>query len=223
VNEQHWEAVDRYFADRLIPSDPVLEMALEASAAAGLPPINVAPTQGKLLHLLVRMVNARAILEIGTLGGYSTIWLARALPPNGRLVTIELDPKHADVARANFERAGLADVIDLRVGRALDVLPRIADEELAPFDFVFIDADKPSNAAYVEWAQKLSRAGSVIVVDNVGRAGAVVDPNSTDASVQGVRRLMDMLANEPRLDATAFQTVGLKGYDGLLIAQVTSG
>jgi predicted O-methyltransferase YrrM len=223
LSEQRWEAADRYFADRLIPSDPVLETALEASAAAGLPAINVAPAQGKLLQLLARMVNARAILEIGTLGGYSTIWLALALPPNGRLVTIELDPKHAEVARANIERAGLSDNVDLRVGRALDVLPRIAAEELAPFDFFFIDADKQSNAAYVEWALKLSRPGSVIVVDNVVRGGAVVDSTSTDASVQGVRRLMDMLANEPRLDATALQTVGLKGYDGLLIAQVTSG
>ncbi len=221
--EERWEAVDRYVADRLIPSDRVLEAALEASAAAGLPAINVAPTQGKLLQLLARMVNARAILEIGTLGGYSTIWLARALPPNGRLVTIELDPKHAEVARANIERAGLSDNVDLRVGRALDVLPRIAAEGLAPFDFFFIDADKQSNAAYVEWALKLARAGSVIVVDNVVRGGAVVDSTSSDSSVQGVRRLMDLLANEPRLDATAIQTVGLKGYDGLLIAQVTSG
>src|SRR5829696_4860935 len=218
--EERWEAVDRYFADRLIPSDLALQRALEASAAAGLPPINVAPTQGKLLQLLARMVNARAILEIGTLGGYSTIWLARALPPNGRLVTIELDPKHADVARANFERAGLAEVIDLRVGRAIDVLPRIAAEGLAPFDLFFIDADKQSNAAYVEWALTLARAGSVIVVDNVVRGGAVVDPASSDASVQGVRRLIDLLANEPRLDATAIQTVGLKGYDGFLIALV---
>ena len=215
--------VDRYFAERLLPPDPILAAALDASAAAGLPPINVAPTQGKLLHLLARMVNARAILEIGTLGGYSAIWLARALPPGGRLVTIELDPKHADVARANFERAGLSDVIDLRVGRALDMLPRIEADGLAPFDLVFIDADKQSNAAYVEWALKLARPGSVIVVDNVVRGGAVVDPASTDASVQGVRRLLDLIGNEPRLDATALQTVGLKGYDGFLIALVTPG
>ncbi|WP_437665550.1 O-methyltransferase [Sorangium sp. So ce1182] len=222
MSQERWSAVDRYITDMLVPSDAALDAALGASAAADLPPINVAPNQGKLLHLLARIQGARSILEIGTLGGYSTIWLARALPAGGRLVTLELDPKHAEVARANIARAGLADVVELRLGRALDTLPALAAEGRGPFDFIFIDADKPSNPDYFAWALKLSRRGSVIVVDNVVRKGAVADPESADPNVQGVHRLNKLLAAEPRVSATAVQTVGSKGYDGFAIALVTA-
>ncbi|AUX31769.1 MULTISPECIES: O-methyltransferase [Sorangium] len=220
--QEQWSAVDRYITDLLVPPDAALDAALEASAAAGLPPINVAPNQGKLLHLLARIHGARAILEIGTLGGYSTIWLARALPAGGRLITLESEPKHAEVARANLDRAGLADRVELRLGRALDTLPKLAAEGRGPFDLIFIDADKPSNPDYFAWALKLSRRGSVIVVDNVVRSGAVVDPESADPNVQGVRRLYELLAAERRVSATAIQTVGAKGHDGLAIALVTA-
>jgi predicted O-methyltransferase YrrM len=220
MNEQQWTAVDRYFIDLLVPPDPVLEAALAASVAAGLPPINVAPNQGKLLHLLARMHGAQRILEIGTLGGYSTIWLARALPAGGRIVTLEIDPKHAEIARANFARAGLAGIIDLRLGRAIDLLPQLAVEGGGPFDLIFIDADKVSTADYFKWALKLSRPGSVIIVDNVVRKGAVADAASTDASVQGIRRFIEVLAAESRVRATAIQTVGSKGYDGFALAVV---
>ncbi|WP_437290853.1 O-methyltransferase [Sorangium sp. So ce406] len=220
--QEQWSAVDRYITDLLVPADAALDGALEASAAADLPAINVAPNQGKLLHLLARIQGARAILEIGTLGGYSTIWLARALPAGGRLITLESNPKHAEVARANLERAGLADVVELRLGRALDTLPALAAEGRGPFDFIFIDADKPSNPDYFAWALKLSRRGSVIVIDNVVRKGAVVDPESADPNVQGARRLTELLAVEPRVSATAIQTVGSKGYDGFAIALVTA-
>jgi predicted O-methyltransferase YrrM len=220
MNPEQWSAVDRYINDLLVPSDPALEAALAASAEAGLPPINVAPNQGKLLHLLARLQGARAILEIGTLGGYSTIWLARALPADGRLVTLEAEPRHAEVARANFRRAGLDRLIDLRVGRALDTLPRLAAEGGGPFDLIFIDADKASTADYFSWALKLSRRGSVIIVDNVVRKGAVADAASSDASVQGIRRFNERLAAEPRVSATALQTVGSKGYDGFALALV---
>ncbi|WP_438029583.1 O-methyltransferase [Sorangium sp. So ce233] len=220
--QEQWSAVDRYITDLLVPADAALDGALEASAAADLPAINVAPNQGKLLHLLARIQGARAILEIGTLGGYSTIWLARALPAGGRLITLESNPKHAEVARANLERARLADVVDLRLGRALDTLPALAAEGGGPFDFIFIDADKPSNPDYFAWALKLSRRGSVIVVDNVVRKGAVVDAESADPNVQGARRLAELLAVEPRVSATAIQTVGSKGYDGFAIALVTA-
>jgi predicted O-methyltransferase YrrM len=220
MNEQQWTAVDRYFTDLLVPPDSVLEAALQASVAAGLPPINVAPNQGKLLHLLARMHGAKRILEIGTLGGYSTIWLARALPAGGRLVTLEIDPKHAQVARANFVRAGLTGVIDLRLGRAIDLLPQLAKEGGGPFDFIFIDADKVSTADYFQWALQLSCPGSVIIVDNVVRKGAVADAASTDASVQGIRRFNEILAAESRVSATAIQTVGSKGYDGFALAVV---
>ncbi|WP_437960201.1 O-methyltransferase [Sorangium sp. So ce119] len=220
--QEQWSAVDRYITDLLVPADAALDGALEASAAADLPAINVAPNQGKLLHLLARIQGARAILEIGTLGGYSTIWLARALPADGRLITLESNPKHAEVARANLERAGLADAVELRLGRALDTLPALAAEGRGPFDFIFIDADKPSNPDYFAWALKLSRRGSVIVVDNVVRRGAVVDPESADPNVQGARRLAELLAVEPRVSATAIQTVGSKGYDGFAIALVTA-
>ncbi|WP_437986488.1 O-methyltransferase [Sorangium sp. So ce117] len=219
--QEQWSAVDRYLTDLLVPSDAALDAALAASAAAGLPAINVAPNQGKLLHLLARIRGARAILEIGTLGGYSTIWLARALPAGGHLITLESEPKHAEVARTNLDRAGLADIAELRLGRALDTLPRLAAEGRGPFDLIFIDADKPSNPDYFAWALKLSRRGSVIVIDNVVRKGAVIDPESADPNVQGVRRLNELLAAERRVSATAIQTVGSKGYDGLAIVLVT--
>jgi predicted O-methyltransferase YrrM len=221
MNDALWTAVDRYIVDLLVPSDPALDAALSASAAAGLPPINVSPNQGKLLHLLARIQGARNILEIGTLGGYSTIWLARALPSGGRVVTLEADPKHARVAGANIARAGLSGVVELVPGRALETLPRLAAEGRGPFDLIFIDADKPSNPDYFTWALKLSRPGSLIVIDNVVRDGAVIDATSKDASVQGVRRLNDMLARETRVSATVIQTVGSKGYDGLAIVLVT--
>ncbi|WP_437802308.1 O-methyltransferase [Sorangium sp. So ce693] len=221
MSQEQWSAVDRYLTDTLVPSDAALDAALAASAAAGLPPINVAPNQGKLLHLLARIQGARTILEIGTLGGYSTIWLARALPAVGRLITLESEPKHAEVARANLDRAGLANIVELRLGRALDTLPKLAAEGRGPFDLIFIDADKPSNPDYFAWALKLSRRGSVIVIDNVVRKGAIIDPESADPNVQGVRRLNKLLATERRVSATAIQTVGSKGYDGLAIVLVT--
>ena len=188
-----------------------------------MPSINVAPNQGKFLHLLATIRGARMILEVGTLGGYSTIWLARALPEGGRLVTLEADPRHAAIARANIERAGLTHRVDLRVGRALETLPQVEVDGGGPFDFIFIDADKVSCAEYFAWAVRLARRGSVIVVDNVIRNGAVIDPASPDANVQGVRRLYDAIAAEPRVDASAIQTVGGKGYDGFVIAVVVEG
>jgi predicted O-methyltransferase YrrM len=220
MNPETWTAVDRYLTGLLEPADPVLESALAASAAAGLPPINVTPAQGKLLQLLARMQRARNILEIGTLGGYSTIWLARSLPPGGRLITLEFDPKHAEIARGNFARANLAGVVDLRVGRALDILPQLAAGGCGPFDLIFIDADKPGTADYFVWALKLSRPGSLIVVDNVVRKGAVIDAASDDPNVRGMRRFVDVLALEKRVSATVLQTVGSKGYDGFALAFV---
>lgn len=219
--EPAWDAVDRYIADRLIPPDPVLDAVLQANAAAGLPRIDVTPNLGKLLHLLARIQGARRILEIGTLGGYSTIWLARALPAGGRLVTLESNPKHAEVARANIERAGLADVVEVRIGPALTTLPQLAAEKAGPFDMIFIDADKPNYPEYLAWSLKLSRPGSLIVADNVVRGGAVLDDAAADPNVQGARRFHDMLAAEPRVSATAIQTVGAKGHDGFAIAIVT--
>ncbi len=216
-----WNAVDDYLNDTLVLPDAVLEAALQASLAAGLPNISVSPAQGKFLHLLARVQGARNILEIGTLGGYSAIWLARALPPGGgRLVTLEVDAKHAEVARANLARAGLANVTQVRLGRAIDTLPELERESAGPFDLVFIDADKPSNPEYFAWALKLARRGTVIVVDNVVRGGAVADAASSDAAVLGVRRLNQMMAAEPRISATAIQTVGSKGYDGFALALV---
>jgi predicted O-methyltransferase YrrM len=212
-----WTAVDRYLTDLLVKPDAALDAALVDSAAAGLPAINVSPPQGKLLHLLARLMGAKTILEIGTLGGYSTIWLARALPPGGRLVTLEYDPKHAAVARTNIERAGLADVVELGLGPALETLPKLT----GPFDLVFIDADKPSTPDYFTWSLKLSRPGGLIIVDNVVRKGGVVDPNNDDENVRGVRRCLEMMAAEPRVTATAIQTVGGKGYDGFALAVVT--
>ena len=215
-----WSEVDAYFADRLAVSDPTLDSVLAANAAAGLPAIDVSPAQGKFLYLLARMVGSARILEIGALGGYSTIWLARALSPGGGVVTLEASPRHADVARANFQRAGVADRIDLRIGAALDSLPILAAEGGPPFDFVFIDADKTNNPTYFSWALRLTRSGAVIVVDNVVRSGAVADRGSRDPDVRGVRKLFDMMATEPRVSATALQTVGAKGWDGLAIALV---
>jgi predicted O-methyltransferase YrrM len=220
MSQELWTSVDRYITDLLVPSDAALEGALAASAEAGLPAINVAPNQGKLLQLLAQLQGARAILEVGTLGGYSTIWLARALPPGGRLITLEADPKHAEVARANIARAGLASVVELRLGRAQDTLPQIAAEGRGPFDLIFIDADKTGYPEYFAWALKLSRRGSLIVADNVVRKGAVADPNSSDPMIQGVRRFHELVAAEPRVSATAIQTVGIKGYDGFAIALV---
>lgn len=213
-------AVDEYLSALFAPHDEALAAALRASAEAGLPEIQVSPTQGKLLHLLARLRPARAILEIGTLGGYSAIWLARALPPGGRLVTLEFDPKHATVARANLERAGVSDRVEIRVGPALDLLPKIEAEGLGPFDLVFIDADKENNPGYVEWALKLTRPGSLIVLDNIVRNGAVLDASSDDASVRGTRRALEVMGHDPRLSATALQSVGLKGWDGLALALV---
>jgi len=220
VNPELWADVDRYIAANLLPPDPVLEEALRDSAAAGLPSIQVTPVQGKFLHLLARTVQARRILEIGTLGGYSTIWLARALPPEGRLTTLEIEPRHAEVARANLARAGLTDRVDQRLGRALDLLPQLAAEGAGQFDLTFIDADKAAIADYFEWAIRLSRPGGLILVDNVVRKGALADATSTDESVLGVRRLHSLLANDTRVSATTLQTVGAKGYDGLTLALV---
>jgi predicted O-methyltransferase YrrM len=218
--ERTWEAVENYFNELLIPPDPILDATIEAIDAAGLPSVSVTPNEGKLLSLLARTQNARNILEVGTLGGYSTIWLARALVPGGKLITLEFDPKHAKIARENIARAGLAEIVELRLGKALESLPLIAAEGRGPFDLVFIDADKRNNWEYFEWALKLSRRGSLIIVDNVVRDGAVVDASSTDPDIRGVRRFMEMLAKETRVSATALQTVGSKGYDGFAIALV---
>ena len=220
MSQETWNAVDRYIGDLFVGRDAALETALEASAAAGLPSIAVAPHEGKLLMLLAQAIGARKILEIGTLGGYSTIWLARALPNEGQLITLEFDPKHADVARVNIARAGLASVVELRIGRALDTLPKIEAEGLGPFDLIFIDADKENYPDYLRWSLKLSRRGTLIVADNVVRDGKVVDADSSDELVQGVRRFNELVAAEPRLSATALQTVGRKGYDGMAIALV---
>jgi predicted O-methyltransferase YrrM len=221
MTQDTWNAVDRYINDLLVPADAALEAALSASTAAGLPAINVSPSQGKFLHMLARIQGARNILEIGTLGAYSTIWLARALPPGGHLITLEADTQRAEVARANIARAGLSDVVELRVGLALDTLPQLAAQRRGPFDLIFIDADKENIPDYFTWSLALSKPGSVIVVDNVVREGKVIDATSTDPSIQGVRRFNEMLAAEPRVAATAMQTVGSKGYDGFAIALVT--
>jgi predicted O-methyltransferase YrrM len=216
-----WTAVDQYISRLLAPADAALNAALESSAAAGLPAINVSPNQGKLLHILARLAGARSILEIGTLGGYSTIWLARALLPGGRLITLESDARHAELAAANIARAGLVSVVDIRVGKALDTLPQLAAEGAGPFDVVFIDADKPNTPSYFTWALKLTRVGALIVVDNVVRKGAVADASTRDTDVQGMQRFLAMAAAEPRVTASAIQTVGSKGYDGFCVALVT--
>ncbi len=218
--QKTFATVDDYISKQLIPADPVLSAAVKAASAAGLPDIAVTPSQGKLLHLLARSVKARNILEIGTLGAYSTIWLARALPANGRLITLEFSPKHAQVAQKNIARARLSKKVEIRLGPALESLPKLAAEKLPPFDFVFIDADKENNANYFQWALKLSRPGSLIFVDNVIRDGEVADARSKDPMVQGVRRLNRLLAKEKRVLATTIQTVGSKGYDGFTLALV---
>jgi predicted O-methyltransferase YrrM len=215
-DHDRWAEVDRYLTDRLIADDPALEAAIEASTAAGLPPHEVAPNQGKLLELLARAAGATRVLELGTLGGYSTICLARALPPGGSLITLESVPEYAEVARANIERAGLSAAVEVRVGPALETLPQLR----GPFDLIFIDADKQDNPEYIEWALRLSRPGTLILADNVVRGGAVIDPGSDDPSVHGVRRFVEMVADEPRLSATAIQTVGSKGWDGFVLALV---
>ena len=218
---ERWDAVDRYISEERVPSDAALDAALHASAEAGLPEISVTPSQGKLLALLARLAGGRTVLEIGTLGGYSTIWMARALAPGGRMVTLESDARHAGVARSNIERAGLSEIVDIRVGPALETLPVLAAEGFGPVDLVFVDADKANNAEYFAWAVRLSRPGTVIVVDNVVRGGAVVDGASSDPDIVGTRRLYEAMAAEPRVSATAVQTVGTKGYDGFAVALVT--
>ncbi len=220
--QRRWSKVDRYINDVLAPADPALEAAVKASKAAGLPQISVTANQGKLLQILARAVNARRILEIGTLGGYSTIWLARALPKKGRLITLEADPKHAKVAKANIKRAGLSRIVDIRLGLAQETLPQLLRQRRGPFDLTFIDADKTGYPEYFGWALKLSRPGAIIVADNVVRDGAVANPRSNDPNVRAIRRFNKLLAVEPRVSATAIQTVGSKGYDGFAIALVTS-
>ncbi|KUO14189.1 O-methyltransferase [Streptomyces sp. DSM 15324] len=217
---QVWEAVDAYFTDHLAPDDEVTAAALRDSEAAGLPAINVTANQGKLLQLLAEIQGARTILEIGTLGGYSTIWLARALPTDGRLISLEYDPRHAEVAVRNIARAGLDKVVEVRVGAALESLPRLADENPPPFDLVFIDADKANNPHYLEWALRLTSTGSLIVVDNVVRSGRVVDAGSTEGDIRGTRAAIELIGSHPRLSGTAVQTVGSKGYDGFALARV---
>ncbi len=222
MSQEQWSAVDEYIAGLLLPPDEALEMALADSAAAGLPDIAVSPLYGRLLTLLAQSHDARTILEIGTLGGYSAICLARALPPRGRLFTLETNPRHAEVARSNIARAGLADRVEIVAGSAVDSLARLAAEGAGPFDLIFIDADKASYVAYLEWALRLSRSGTLILADNVVRQGRVLDENSDDANVQGVRRFNEALAAEPRLSATVLQTVGVKGHDGLALALVNA-
>ncbi len=215
-----WTAVDDYVTGLLVQPDAALEDAIASTAAAGMPPIAVSAPQGKLLALLAQIRGARRILEMGTLGGYSTIWLARALPPDGRLISLEVDPRHAEVARANLAAAGVDSIAEVRVGDALDSLPKLADEGAGPFDLVFIDADKANIPEYVDWSIKLSRPGSVIVIDNVVRDGALLDDSGTRPDVVGVRRLHQELAGDKRVSATTIQTVGAKGYDGFTLAVV---
>ncbi|MDC0759217.1 O-methyltransferase [Brevibacillus sp. AG] len=221
MNREQWTAVDHYFTDKLLEADSVLDTVLQENAAAGLPAIDVAPNQGKFLHLLARIQGARSILEIGTLGGYSTIWLARALPADGRLITLEYDPKHAEVAQSNIARAGLDQIVEVKVGLALDSLIQLHKENQGPFDMIFIDADKKGNPDYFQWALKLSRKGTVIITDNVVRSGQVLDETSTDPNIVGVRQFTDMVAEEQRVSGTVVQTVGSKGYDGFAIMLVT--
>ncbi|MEV8325639.1 O-methyltransferase [Kitasatospora sp. NPDC056731] len=222
MTQSTWDAVDAYFSEQLVGHDPALEAAAAAADAAGLPEIAVAPNQGKLLHLLALTQGARRILEVGTLGGYSAIWLARALPADGTLITLEIDPKHAEVAQGNIARAGLEKVAEVRLGRAADSLAALVEQGVEPFDLVFIDADKPSNPEYFRRALQLTRPGSLIIVDNVVRGGAVADADSTNPAVVGTRALHDLIAAEPKVTATSVQTVGSKGYDGFTLARVQS-
>lgn len=221
MSQERWSAVDAYFGETLIGPDATLDRALETSRKAGLPEIQVARNQGKLLSMLARLHGARRILEVGTLGGYSTIWLARALPDDGSIVTLELDPKHAAAAGRNIAEAGFGDRVEIRVGPASDSLAAMVGAGEGPFDFVFIDADKPSNPIYLDYAVQILRPGALIVVDNVVRNGGVADPESSDPGIVGVRTMMDRIAADPRLDATAIQTVGDKGYDGFALIHVT--
>ena len=223
MTQRSWAAVESYLCDLFVGNDDATSSTLAAAEAAGLPPHSVSPLEGKLLNLLVRIAGARSILEIGTLAGFSTIWMARGLPDDGRLITLEADRRHAAVARANVEGAGLAEVVEIREGLALETLPRLAEEGAGPFDLVFIDADKENNPGYLQWALRLTRPGSLIVADNVVRAGAVVDVGDNDPSVAGVRRFNELVAADARLDATALQTVGGKGHDGRVIARVVGG
>lgn len=220
MTQDLWNAVDNYVDSSLSLSDDVLNRTIAANADGGLPSIDVTAAQGKLLHLLARMIGAKRVLEIGTLGGYSTIWLARALPSDGRVVALEFDPKHAAVAKQNIDRAGLGSVVDVRVGKALDVLPVIQKENTGPFDLIFIDADKVNNPNYFEWALKLSRPGSLIIVDNVVREGGLADGTSDDPAIRASRAVVELMGSDPRVEATVMQTVGTKGYDGFAIALV---
>jgi predicted O-methyltransferase YrrM len=220
TNENQWRAVDAYLIETIVKQDGALDAALAESEEAGLPPIEVSPPHAKMLHLVARLMGARRALEIGTLGGYSTIWIARALPEDGRVVTIEADERHAEVARRNLIRAGLSGKVEVRLGAALDVLPGIEAEGLGPFDFVFIDADKENNANYLAWALRLARPGTAIVVDNVVRSGRILNAAAPDSQAAGVRTMFEMMAREPRLQATAVQTVGAKGWDGFALAVV---
>ncbi|MGA8113531.1 MAG: O-methyltransferase [Actinocatenispora sp.] len=219
MTNERWSAVDDYLTDVLLPKDPVLDQVLAASDAAGLPPISITAPQGRLLNLLARIHGARTILEVGTLGGYSTIWMARALPAGGRLITLEADPHHAEVARANIAHAGLSDVVEVRLGPAAETMTSLSSD--GPFDLIFIDADKTGYPGYLRASLALSRPGTVIIADNVVRNGKVSDPDSKDESVQAVRRYLELVAADPRLEATAIQTVGQKGYDGFALAVVT--
>ncbi|AOH56715.1 methyltransferase [Peribacillus muralis] len=218
--KQTWDEVDLYFSNKLHTTDHIMNSILKANEEAGLPAIDVSPNQGKFLHLLAKLCGAKSILEIGTLGGYSSVWLARALPEEGRLITLEYEEKHAKVAEANIKKAGLADKISIIVGAALDTLPKLKEQGLTSFDLIFIDADKVNNSEYLRWALKLSRPGTVIITDNVIRDGKVLDPDSEDPNVKGIRTFVDQLSVDPRIDSTVMQTVGMKGYDGFVIGRV---
>jgi predicted O-methyltransferase YrrM len=220
--QEVWTEVDTYFGDLLAPGDDSLAAALAANRKAELPAIDVTPLQGKFLALLVQITGARRVLELGTLGGYSTIWMARALPARGRVVSLEIDPRHAEVARANLKNAGVLNRVDLRVGRAADTLQAMVSDGARPFDLIFIDADKSGYPEYLDWSLKLSRPGTVIVADNVVRDGKVIQPDNPDPNIQGIRRFTDLVAANPRLTATVLQTVGAKGYDGFALAVVLS-
>ncbi len=222
MTQELWTAVDTYIKEKMIPADAVLSAAQQNGIDAGLPPIAVSPAQGKLLYLLARMCGAKNVLEIGTLAGYSTIWMARALPLGGRVITLELDARHAEVSRKNFAMAGLADAIEVRLGSALNSLPKLVEERRGPFDLIFIDADKANIPAYFDWSLKLSRPGTVIVIDNIIRDGKVIDGDSKDADVQGVRQFNQLLATDKRVSATEIQTVGEKGYDGFALLVVNA-
>jgi predicted O-methyltransferase YrrM len=219
-NPEQWSKVDDYFGSLLIPCDEVLQSALAANSCAGLPTIDVSPAQGKFLYLLAKIHGARRILELGTLGGYSTIWMARALPKNGLLVSLEAEPKHAEIARQNVARAGFAKSVRILTGKALDLLPKLKSQFKEPFDLIFIDADKPSTPEYFRWARKLSKPGTVIIVDNVVRKGEVANPDNPDPNVQGMRRFLEILAKDKKVEATGMQTVGVKGHDGFVIVRV---